>query len=141
MKQKTSIAALITLTAMLFALIASSFAHAASPLSNEEYGASICIIATEGAYLSSVARVDGLSQSAAAAKLNTEFGKIERHFSHPVFKKDIKKIWDSALVGVYAEPDAVVQSPNFVSEITEAVFLGCLNHFGAPRGGSGEGGG
>lgn len=97
-------------------------------LDDEEYRASICAIASQGAFASAVARQKGLTQEVAAKLLSERFEVLSASFSHTAFLEKIAEAWQADLNHVYTmdilenDEDKAV----FAAMLEELSFSACM---------------
>ncbi|MDO4426536.1 MAG: hypothetical protein Q4B88_00255 [Moraxella sp.] len=97
-------------------------------LGDEEYRASICAIASQGAFASAVARQKGLAKEEAAKLLSERFEVLSTSFSHTAFLEKIAEAWQADLNHVYTmdilenDEDKAV----FAAMLEELSFSACM---------------
>lgn len=123
------------LTLLLFTIYTVS-ANAMHPvLTDEQFQASMCILANQGVYLSATERQSGTPKDEAKALMKKELEALSKQFTNKTFTNAIGTVWHRILEGVYEMPiqPTVQDKEAFISDITQQSFLSCMNAVSVDR--------
>lgn len=109
--------------------IGATLAYASTELSEEQYRASVCAIASQGAFTAAVARQKNLPIEEAKALLDARLEVLAQSFSNRVFLVQIAEVWSDDLEHVYTMdilPDNEDKAV-FATMLEELSFSACMN--------------
>lgn len=108
---------------------ASVQASASETLSDDEYRASVCAIASQGAFTAAVARQKNLPIHEAKAMLDARLKVLANSFTSRLFLQKIAEAWYADLENVYTM-DVLSDNEDkavFATMIEELSFSACMN--------------
>lgn len=106
-----------------------TLAHASNELTEEEYRASVCAIASQGAFVAGIARQKNLPIDEARALLDTRLEVLAQSFSNRIFLVQIAEVWSDDLEHIYTMdilPDNEDKAI-FATMLEELSFSACMN--------------
>lgn len=110
----------------------SAMAMTASPLSDDEMTAGICILATSGVHTAVSERQAGRDKAATGRLLDKELAALHSSFSSTQFLQGMADSWARALDSAYELPiEADADNKQvLISAVTKDAFVSCMQYLG-----------
>lgn len=99
-------------------------------LSNEQFGAAVCMLANQGIHTAASERQAGTSKQNTKAKLDKDLATLRQNIKNPRFIQSIQSVWYKALDTVYQKPvyKTKAEKDAFISGITQEAFRSCMEN-------------
>lgn len=104
-------------------------AYASTDLTEEQYRASVCAIASQGAFTAAVARQKNLPIEEAKKLLDARLDVLAQSFSNRIFLVQIAEVWSDDLEHIYTM-DILLDNEDkavFATMLEELSFSACMN--------------